>query len=64
MDLKIIKPVTGYDQFKVGDIVTDAELLMGKNLAHYLVETEHAEPVKGKTETATAKGKVETADAK
>jgi hypothetical protein len=56
MKLKITKEVAGYPQFKVGDIVEDAELLMGANLVRSLVEENHAELVgASKTEKAVIK---------
>lgn len=49
MDIKIVKPVAGYDQFKVGDVIKDAELLTGMALCRYLLETGFAQPVGAET---------------
>lgn len=53
MTIKLTKPVTGYDQYKVGDVIPDAETIFGPAQARYLLETEYAEPV-GETRKETA----------
>jgi hypothetical protein len=66
MDLKFVKDLpeeTGYDN-KKGDTVENAEEVFGAAQTRYFIETGHAEPVKGKTETATLKANTETADKK
>lgn len=58
MDIKITKSLegSGYDKYKVGDKIENAELIFGDAQARYLVETGHAEPVNAsKTEKAVAK---------
>ncbi len=54
MDIKLKEALPGYDQYKVGDTIKDAEAVFGPAQTRYLLETGSATPVGETTEKATA----------
>ena len=64
MNIKLTVALPGYDQYKPGDTIKDAESIFGVAQTRYLLETNSATPVGEATEKATADKATEKATEK